>query len=126
MNTSVPSNIFLLKRSIDLSLLRQGFHIPPEFHALAYAALGRELHHGESCDIQLMVEGKVFQVRMNNIDFDRKLISYIPRKTARKTGYRKVTLPMKEELYEALLEALKWKSDNKAREDYILPNVADR
>ena len=71
MNTSTPSNIFLLKRSIDLSLLRQGFHIPPEFHALVYAALGRELHHGEGCDIQLMVEGKVFQVRMNNIDFDR-------------------------------------------------------
>lgn len=31
MNTSAPSNIFLLKRSIDLSLLRQGFHIPLEF-----------------------------------------------------------------------------------------------
>ena len=62
----------------------------------------------------------------SNIDFERRLISYIPRKTARKTGYRKVTLPMKTELYEALLEALKWKSDNKARENYILPKVADR
>ena len=62
MNTSTPSNIFLLKRSIDLSLLRQGFHIPPEFHALVYAALGRELHHGEGCDIQLMVEGKVLRL----------------------------------------------------------------
>lgn len=41
MNNVAPSNIFLLKRSIDLSLLRQGFHIPPEFHALVYAALGR-------------------------------------------------------------------------------------
>ena len=50
MNISALSNIFLLKRSIDLSLLRQGFHIPPEFHALVYAALGRELHHGESLD----------------------------------------------------------------------------
>ena len=48
MNTSALSNIFLLKQSIDLSLLRQGFHIPPGFHALVYAALGRELHHGES------------------------------------------------------------------------------
>ena len=56
MNISALSNIFLLKRSIDLSLLRQGFHIPPEFHALVYAALGRELHHGEGCDVQLMVE----------------------------------------------------------------------
>lgn len=62
----------------------------------------------------------------SNIDFERRLISYIPRKTARKTGYRKVTLPMKTELYEALLEALKWKNDNKARENYILPKVADR
>ncbi len=40
MNTSLPSNIFLLKRSIDLSLLRQGFHIPPEFHALVYGLTG--------------------------------------------------------------------------------------
>jgi hypothetical protein len=36
MNTNALSHIFLLKRSIDLSLLRQGFHIPPEFHALVY------------------------------------------------------------------------------------------
>jgi hypothetical protein len=47
MNINVPSNIFLLKRNINFlrplgskrdklerSLLRQGFHIPPEFHAL--------------------------------------------------------------------------------------------
>ena len=30
MNTNALSNNFLLKRSIDLSLLRQGFHIPQE------------------------------------------------------------------------------------------------
>ena len=71
MNNVTSSNIFLLKRSIDLSMLRQGFHIPPEFHALVYAALGRELHHGESCDVQLMVAGKAFKVRMYNIDFDQ-------------------------------------------------------
>lgn len=62
----------------------------------------------------------------SNIDLGRRLITYIPRKTARKTGYRKVTLPMKTELYEALLDAVKWKGNNRAREDYILPNVADR
>lgn len=72
MNTNALSHVFLLKRSIDLSLLRQGFHIPPEFHALVYAALGRELHHGEGCDVRLVIEGKVFKTRMNNIDFDRK------------------------------------------------------
>ena len=62
----------------------------------------------------------------SNINLERRLITYIPRKTARKTGYRKVTLPMKAELYDALLDAVKWKGNNKAREDYILPNVADR
>ena len=62
----------------------------------------------------------------SNIDFERRMISYIPRKTARKTGYRKITLPIKDELYEALQDALKWKSENKARENYILPKVADR
>ena len=72
MNTNALSNVFLLKRTIDLSFLRQGFHIPPEFHSLVFAALGRELHHGESCDIHLVIEGKDFLVRMNNIDFDRK------------------------------------------------------
>ena len=72
MCDSTSSNIFLLKRSIDLSLLRQGFHIPPEFHSLVYAAIGRVLHHGESCDVHLVVEGKAFQVRMYNIDFDRE------------------------------------------------------
>lgn len=71
MYINALSNIFLLKRNIDLSLLRKGFHIPPKFHALVYAALGRELHHGESCDIQMIVDGKVFSVRMNNIDFNR-------------------------------------------------------
>lgn len=71
MKSEPLTNVFLLKRDIDLSLLRQGFHIPPEFHLLVYAALGRELHHGESCDIQLMVAGKDFKVRMYNIDFDQ-------------------------------------------------------
>ena len=62
----------------------------------------------------------------SNIDLERRLITYVPRKTAKKTGYRKVTLPMKAELYEALLDAAKWRSENKAQEDYILPKVADR
>ena len=60
------------------------------------------------------------------IDLDNGLITYVPQKTARKTGYRKVTLPIKDELYEALLEAAKWRSENKKREDYILPKIADR
>lgn len=71
MKNDTLANIFLLKRSVDLSLLHQGLHIPSEFHALVYAALGRELHRGESCDVRLVVGGRDFQVRMYNINFDR-------------------------------------------------------
>ena len=74
-NTTIEESInkvFLLKRVVDLSLLRQGFHIPPEFHTLVFANLGRKLHHGESCDVHLVVGGNTFTARMNNIDFNRE------------------------------------------------------
>ena len=40
------SNVFLLKRSIDLSLLRQGFHIPPEFPRFDRDGLCFEFENG--------------------------------------------------------------------------------
>ena len=60
------------------------------------------------------------------IDFEREEVTYIPRKTARRTGYKSVTLPMKKELYEGLLKALEWKKDNRPNENYILPHIAER
>ena len=60
------------------------------------------------------------------IDFERKEITYIPRKTARRTGYKSVTLPLKKELYDGLLKAFELKSNNKPNENYILPHIAER
>ena len=60
------------------------------------------------------------------IDFERKEITYIPRKMARRTGYKSVTLPLKKELYDGLLKAFELKSNNKPNENYILPHIAER
>lgn len=62
---------FLLRRPVDWSLLTNGFHIPTEFHPLVYATPGGELHHGDKRGVKIMIDGEVFDARMNNIGFDQ-------------------------------------------------------
>lgn len=61
-----------------------------------------------------------------NIDLERGLISYIPRKTARRSQGKAVTLPMHPQLKEVLDNAQSWRGENKAKEDYVIPQVAHR
>ena len=63
---------FLLRRPVDRSLLTNGFHIPTEFHPLVYAMPGGELHHGDKRGVKIMIDGEVFDARMNNIGFDQQ------------------------------------------------------
>ena len=63
---------FLLRRPVDWSLLTNGFHIPTEFHPLVYAMPGGELHHGDKRGVKIMIDGDVFDARMNNIGFDQQ------------------------------------------------------
>lgn len=62
--------LFLLKRKIDLSLLKSGFHIPAEFHSLVYMFCG-ELRHGDNIPIKITIGNETFDARMNNIGFDQ-------------------------------------------------------
>lgn len=62
----------------------------------------------------------------SNVDLEYQTISFVPRKTERKTNNRSVSLPLHPELYRALEEALKFRERNKAGEDYIIPSVAER
>ncbi len=55
-----------------------------------------------------------------NIDQNRKIISFVPRKTARGYGKR-LNLPMHSEIEKQLHLAQTWKTD-----DYVLPNIAER
>lgn len=60
-----------------------------------------------------------------NVNLEAGLISYIPRKTARKT-WRTVTLPLAPPLREALQDALTWRTQPPEGKDYIIPHVAER
>ena len=64
-------NTFLLKHSVDLSLLTSGFHIQTEFHQLVYALPGGTLHHGESREIKVLIDGEEFTTKLYNIEFDQ-------------------------------------------------------
>ena len=65
-------------------------------------------------------------MQWSNVNMIQRTISFIPIKTARKTGYKMVTLPMHPQLYEALKLAESWRNENENGEDYILPKVAKR
>ena len=64
-------NTFFLKHSVDLSLLTSGFHIQTEFHQLVYALPGGTLHHGESREIKVLIDGEEFTTKLYNIGFDQ-------------------------------------------------------
>lgn len=64
-------NTFLLKHSVDLSLLTSGFHKQTEFHQLVYALPGGTLHHGESREIKVLIDGEEFTTKLYNIGFDQ-------------------------------------------------------
>ena len=64
-------NTFLLKHSVDLSLLTSGFHIQTEFHQLVYALPGGTLHHDESREIKVLIDGEEFTTKLYNIGFDQ-------------------------------------------------------
>jgi integrase len=61
----------------------------------------------------------------SNIDLKRNQISYVPRKTARKSG-KAVGIPLHPALRQALEQALGWQDSNRQGQDYILPAIANR
>jgi hypothetical protein len=65
------SNLFLLKRPVDLSLLTDGFHIPTEFQPLVYGLMGREMTHGENREVKIIIGGDTFYVKLYNINFNQ-------------------------------------------------------
>ena len=65
-------------------------------------------------------------MKWENVDWTNRQISYVPEKTARKTAYRSVTLPIHPNLLAALEKAKTWRAENLPGEDFILPKVAHR
>lgn len=63
--------MFLYKKAIDRSTLRQGFQIPVEFHQLLKAMPGGMPEHGETRNIKVVIDGVGYDAQLKNQGFDR-------------------------------------------------------
>ncbi|MDO4994853.1 MAG: hypothetical protein Q4E32_07605 [Bacteroidales bacterium] len=64
--------IFLMKRPLQWSHLTSGLPIPRVFQELTYDILGRRLNTKENMEVRVMFGGEIFNVKIYNIDFNRK------------------------------------------------------
>lgn len=64
--------VFLMKRPLQWSHLTSGLPIPRVFQELTYDILGRRLNAKESMGVRVMFGGDIFNVKIYNIDFNRK------------------------------------------------------
>ncbi len=63
--------MFLYKKAVDRSTLRQGFQIPVEFHQLLKAMPGGMPEHGETRNIKVVIDGVGYDAQLKNQGFDR-------------------------------------------------------
>lgn len=70
-NSTHESNLFLLKKHIDWSLLTNGMTIPVEFQPLMHSLSGGNVGLGENRTIQIIIEDEMYDATLNNVAFDR-------------------------------------------------------
>lgn len=63
--------MFLYKKLIDRSTLRQGFQIPVEFHHLLKAMPGGMPKHGETRSVKVLIDGIGYDAQLKNQGFNR-------------------------------------------------------
>ena len=63
--------MFLYQKLIDRSTLRQGFQIPVEFHHLLKAMPGGMPQHGETRNVQVVIDGVGYDAQLKNQGFER-------------------------------------------------------
>lgn len=61
---------YVLKKEVDKSLLTEGFNIPMEFQVVFKRNIGEFLKRGESKDILLYLNGKIYKAQIKNQKFD--------------------------------------------------------
>ena len=67
--------LFLLKKTVDWSLLTNGFNIPLEFQPLVHGLYDAPVAPGESRHIKIVIDGEGYDAKLNNINFDRDTYS---------------------------------------------------
>ena len=68
--------LFLLKKSVDWSLLTNGFNIPLEFQPLVQGFYDAPIAPGESRNIKIVIDGEGYDAKLNNINFDRNRLEF--------------------------------------------------
>ncbi len=62
--------MFLYKKTIDRSALREGFSIPTEYHPLLHSLYGGIFKHGETRQIKIILNGQEYDAQLKNQAFD--------------------------------------------------------
>ena len=62
---------YIYKKEVDWSVLQEGFAVPVGRQGLFYENINLNLGHGERKDITLLIEGREFDAKLINQDFDR-------------------------------------------------------
>jgi len=62
--------MFLYKKTIDRSALREGFTIPTEYHPLLHSLYGGIIKHGETRQIKIILNGQEYDAQLKNQAFD--------------------------------------------------------
>lgn len=65
------SEMLILQKSVDQSVLREGMSIPALFQQMFYQKSGLQLAKGESITINLILGNGSFQATLKNYDFDQ-------------------------------------------------------
>ena len=64
--------MLILNKTVDYSVLTAGFSIPIVLQQALYEKLGFWLKHGESRDIQIDIDGTLYEAKLKNIGFDQE------------------------------------------------------
>lgn len=67
----MPPGLFIYKKIVDQSVLREGFTIPVKRQGLFYENMNIILTQGERKRIKLLIDGRDFQAELINQTFDR-------------------------------------------------------
>ncbi len=64
--------LYIYKKEVDWSILHEGFTVPVNRQDVFYANINLDRNHGTRKDIKLLIEGRKFEAKFINQNFDRR------------------------------------------------------
>lgn len=107
--------MFLYKKLIDRSTLRQGFTIPVEYHATLHSLLGEKINREETRKIKIMLDGQSYDAELKNQKFDEEKFKNHMDVIQIRYGERS---PLAKKLREVFASSWNYVEDMKSRPEY--------